>query len=178
MSDAIVLSDGELLRRARIQAALDQASRFFYSLNTVLPEVIGKVPVEELVDRLALLHKINDLLKDCTKEINAVYGDLEKVIGILWTAIGSTEPIRASLATGTVDVKFVPKLPKKDTDDWRKLMEFLGSPNAVFTLHWPRFKEFLSERTAQGLPPPPGVKESYPEYHVTLRMKRNGQEKE
>lgn len=147
----------------------------------------NKMPLPDLVDASFFL---NELAGDdgCTeiirKECDAQRGELARILCSIWLAQRLSDPETGSTLTGQYaqgrpDVKHGANLPKKGSDDMRKLMEFAGmreyTEDTVLRIHWPRLVDLITARTKEGLPPPPGIPAElvYPIYQMThLRLNK------
>lgn len=149
------------------------------------------------------LSKNNELLKSKTlsnevlcdfgffsREIAAIFDELRKeanarkdlcgqIIAYRLTQAVLSDPTlkmktKGQFASGTPDCKMQAALPKKFTDDYYKITDFLGVPrdvaaSGVLRLDWKQVTEYLTKRMNEGKPIPEGFGKQYPVYTTTYR---------
>ena len=138
----------------------------------------GKYKVEDIVNFIYVMREISKLTNDLRKETDGISHMFENMACMLYTVANKTDPIRASLATGSPDVKLGVKIPnrEKEPEKFYALMNFFNVPSdalkkKVAKPHWPGICEQVSIMAEEGLPLPPGLDpdNTYPTYRVMIR---------
>jgi len=164
----------------------------YYQVVTKLRDSVktGKFTLEELVDRIFVLRETSKYLEDIRKEIDGVKHIMEQVCCAQYTVKysddpGKSEPIRATLATGTPKLSMRAKLPKlrSEPERYHKLLKYFGIPDKLinsdtFRPHWPSMCEHLRVLAEEGKPLPDGINpdETYPVYSVTVLSRKDLEE--
>lgn len=137
----------------------------------------GKFTKEELVNFIYVLREMSRHCDDLRKETDQVSKLLEKVCCAIYVTGESTESIRASLATGTPDLKLDVVLPNasKEPEAFAALMNHFNiDPQAVLDKvvqpYWPGICAKATAMAAEGKSLP-GIdpKKTYPAYSVRIR---------
>ncbi len=138
----------------------------------------GKYKVEDIVNFIYVMREISKLTNDLRKETDGISHMFENTACMLYTVAKKTDPIRASLATGSPDVKLGVKIPnrEREPEKFYALMNFFDVPSdalekKVTKPHWPGICEQVSIMAEEGKPLPPGLDpdDTYPTYRVTIR---------
>lgn len=147
--------------------------------NTVrLRNAIGKMTPECMTDVAYGLKEISRLLDDGRKECDDLVKLFEKALCIVWVQrgvnTGNTDPFQGEFAVGTPQIKQMVRIPRRDTDEYDKLMQWLGVPDGdLVRPHWPSMVEHVTELLSQGQQPPDGMTgEPYPIYAVRFRKRK------
>jgi len=137
---------------------------------------------EERVNILYIIKEISKYCNDLRKECDGIVDLIEKLVCAIHTHRGITEPIRASLATGSPKVTLSVKIPnrKRDPEKYKLLMNYLGVPDeaaceGTVRPHWPSICAKLTEMAENGEPSPPGIDPdgTYPKFGVNIIMYKN-----
>lgn len=139
---------------------------------------VGKYKLEDIVNFIYVMREISKLTNDLRKEVDGISYMFENTACMLYTVANKTDPIRASLATGSPDVRLAVKIPnrEKEPEKFYELMNFFDISSEalekkVTKPHWPGICEQVSIMAEEGLPLPPGLDpdSTYPTYSVTIR---------
>lgn len=138
----------------------------------------NKADLELQVDACYLIRKAREHLEDARKMLGRIESNLVNQVGYTWVLRMSAEPIRGQFATGSPDVKDVPKLPSasKDPEGYAECLQAVGVPPdaidaGLLQFHFKGLGEFVARLAAEGKSPPKVFSRlgSYPEYTLTLR---------
>ena len=138
----------------------------------------SKYELEDMVNFIYVMREISKLTNDLRKETDGISHMFENMACMLYTIKQKTDPIRASLATGSPDVKLAVKIPnrEREPEKFYALMNFFNiSSDAlekkVTKPHWPGICEQVSIMAEEGKPLPPGLdpEDTYPTYRVMIR---------
>lgn len=146
-------------------------------------------PNTELVDFGFLCREVADTADEIRKDCNAHMALASRIVCIRETEkfVANPEdsevgkPIRGSLATGSTDVKVIVDQPQKGQHEYHLLMKYLGVPEDLIVSglvkpSWKGINDLATECEREGKPMPPGLGKKRPEYIVTYRRKRGGNE--
>ena len=149
---------------ALMSTARDEAKSFAFDMPTQ-------------VNMVYVLRETARYADDLRKEAEGIQHLLEQLCCLQHTMSQSTDPVRATFATGSPTVKIGLKLPNKDAEPQRyaELMKGLGIKEervakGLFKADWKRLCEHATALAAEGKPLPPGInpKDTFPTYSVTL----------
>lgn len=171
----------------RMVALHDHAQKLQLKVHTLLAETVhsvGTLSIEDLCDTGFLMREIGRILKDLKDGLESKQGIVSRVLASrAATAALQNEmlDLRGKLCSATPEVKTKPIFPKEGTDDYSKLMRWIGVSNELIDspLLRPSFKGLeaeLTKRMALGEPAPPGVISSFTEVTVVYR-KRTGKKR-
>ncbi len=169
-----------------LQTLLDEYSKMkrlylscYELLSTLRDELrASKFKLEDMTNFIYVMREISKLANDLRKETDGIGQMFENTACAIWVAKEDAAPIKASLATGTPDVKLAVKIPsqKHQPKDHAKLMTFFKIPTQVIDdrivkLYWPGLCEFVSALAEEGKSLPPGVDpdNTYPTYKIRIR---------
>jgi len=153
-------------------------------LSTVRDEVRGsQYALEDMVNVIYVLRELSRLFNDIRKETDGVLHIFENVCCAMYVMLyqnspEKSNPIRASLATGTPRLTVGVTLPKErsDPEKYYELMKYFGIPaealkNKLIKSHWPGICEYVSQLAEEGKPLPPGINpdKTYPMYSIAIR---------
>lgn len=146
------------------------------------------VTMDQLDERLMvdcgfILREISRVCDDMRKEAEARMSHTSQLLGKAATirATMASDPdllkCEGSLANAMPSSKARPQIPKKGTEEYAQLMEFLGVPreaaeSGVFGVHYKHYADWLTQRQQNGEPLPPGTRSPNPEFAMTYRAKR------
>lgn len=134
--------------------------------------------LEDLTDTVWLIRKTSERAEDLRKMLDRLEKEFVKRIGIRWLARADAEPIRGALATGSPDVKDVPRTPSrsKNPGAYAAALEALGVPrilaeNGAVVFHYQGLGEFSAALAKKGLNIPKALlAEGEPYIEHTLRL--------
>ena len=145
------------------------------------------LPPEELTDIGYLLREIATFFDNARKDCNSVRELIElnlcKAMVENTLRDSETEQIfRGVLASASPQVRQQPQLPKRGSEDYRKLCEWAGVPSdeiekGYISFHFPTLTKVLTDNAEKGIPTPPGILGVIPKFACTFR-KRNGETNE
>lgn len=152
-------------------------------LSTLRDELrTGKYKLDDMVNFIHVTREISRLTNDLRKEADGIGHIFENVACAIYVSLNETGPIRASLATGTPDLKIGVKVPnrKKEPERFQELMDFFGVSADSFEArvikpYWPGICERISILAEEGKPLPPGLnpEDTYPTYSMRIRTTRD-----
>ena len=165
-----------------ILESLQQRLRDLQALHAVTYEQVNmarkqmmSLDMVQLADCAYVLNEASKLADDLRKECKGLSETLQKIACARWVTTGDGEPIRGELCTATPQIKEMRQMPKSGTPEYSKLMAHFGVIDDTLPIHphWPAMVEYLTSRTEQGLPPPPGMEgaEVYQQCSLTMRRK-------
>ena len=137
----------------------------------------NKYTMPDLVNVVYVLRDISKFSDDLRKECNGVEQIAINVACALWVTFDSSINIKASLATGTPDIKIAAAIPNKnrEPEKFNALMDALGvDPKAVadntVKPYWPGIMEYISSLAEQGKPLPVGIdaEKTYTQYKMRI----------
>jgi hypothetical protein len=160
-----------------------------YAMLTTLRDELkaGKYQLTDMVNFIYVIREISRLADDIRKEADGISRIFENLACATYVASHQndperSDPIRASLATGTPNLKIGINVPNERLEPERyfKLMKFFGISeeqleSRVVKAYWPGLCEQISKLAEEGKPLPPGisVENTYPTYSVTIKMIQN-----
>lgn len=155
-----------------------------YELLSILRDElrISKYELKDMVNFIYVIREISRLADDLRKEADGIGHMFENVLCAVYVTANETGPIRASLATGTPDLKLGVKVPnqKREPERFQKLMTHFGISKEVISArvvkpYWPGICEQVSRLAEEGKPLPPGINpdDTYPTYKVRVKMIQN-----
>jgi hypothetical protein len=161
-------------------------STAYILVSNIRDSLRGKQVSYNLKDATNFVYVMREIIRYCEdirRELDAVRELLEqwgcaKYVVENLNDPGKSEPIRASLATGTPKIDIRAKLPKlkEDPDAYYALMEHLGvskddAEKGIVRPHWPKVQEYISLRATEGKPLPPGCQadSTYPVYSMQIK---------
>ena len=125
---------------------------------------INKYNETELVNFIYVMRDIAKFAEDLRKETNAIEQIAVNVACAIWITREQDNPIRASLATGTPNIKIAAAIPnqRREPEAFEALMGSLGVDakaviNNTVKPHWPGIMEHISTLAEKGLPLPKGI---------------------
>jgi hypothetical protein len=151
----------------------------FSKLARIRAELSKSPDLEQVVDVIAVLKKVEACLKDSKVETGKAITQLSKAACMLYLQQGMIgDTIRTEWVTANPDSKSVPKVPKQseDPDTYAKLAEYFGvAVDAPFRPHWPSMVEYCTAQEANLKPLPPGInpKDLSVEYTVVCRFHKD-----
>ncbi len=155
-----------------------------YKLLAVIRDELraGKYQLKDMVNFIYVVREISKLTDDLRKEADGINHIFENTTCALYVSLNETIPIRASLATGSPDLRLGVNVPnrKKEPERFQALMDFFGVPAESFEAravkpYWPGICEQVSMLAEEGKPLPPGInpEDTYPTYSVRIRSTRD-----
>lgn len=170
----------QLLELIKEYVKMKQIYLSCYELLAILRDDLraGKYKLEDMVNFIYVMREISRLANDLRKETDGISHMFENMACMLYTVANKTDPIRASLATGSPDVKLAVKIPnrEREPEKFYALMNFFDVASdalekKVTKPHWPGICEQVSIMAEEGKPLPPGIDpdDTYPTYRVTIR---------
>jgi len=138
----------------------------------------GKYKLKDMVNFIHVVREISRLTNDLRKEADGIGHIFENTTCALYVLSNETTPIKASLATGSPDLRLGVNVPnrKKEPEKFQALMDFFGVPIDSFEArvvkpYWPGICEQVSILAEEGKPLPLGIdpKDTYPTYSVRIR---------
>ena len=152
-------------------------------LSTLRDELrAGKYELNDMVNVIHVMREISKLTNDLRKEADGIMHIFENATCVIYVSLNETELIRASLATGSPNLKLGVKVPNRNNEPERfyKLMNFFKVPMSSFEErvikpHWPGICEQISILAEEGKPLPPGInpEDTYPTYTVRITSVRD-----
>lgn len=142
----------------------------------------GKYQLTDMVNFIYVMRELSKFADDLRKEADGIMHMFENMTCAVYTTQNTLGPIRASLATGTPDLKLGVKIPnqRRDPEKFQKMMAYFGvSDSAVADRlvkpYWPGICEHVSILAEEGKPLPPGIdpENTYPTYKVRIKMIAN-----
>jgi len=160
-----------------------------YALLTTLRDELkaGKYNLDDMVNFIYIIREISRLADDIRKEADGISHIFENLTCATYVTTHQndperSDPIRASLATGTPTLKIGMSIPneKLEPDRFYKLMRHFGISSEqlesrVIKPYWPGLCEQVSKLAEEGKPLPPGIlpEQTYPIYGVIVKMIQN-----
>ncbi len=151
----------------------------FSNLARVRQDLANSPDLSQIVDVIAVLKKIEALLKDSKVETEKAIKQLSRGACMLYVKEGKIgETIRTDWICANPDSKTIPKMPreKDDPEAYAAMAEHFGIPAGVpFRPHWPSMVEYCTSQEANFKPLPPGVNpnDSSVEYTVVCRFHKD-----
>jgi hypothetical protein len=151
------------------------------------PLIMGCADAVELADAAYALREAEGLLDDARKKLKELKSLADKMACLVAATTLEGECIRTEYCTAVPMQRSLVRLPtwRKDPEQYRELMTFLGVPaelqgggedrqHAAVEMHWPGMMELMHRRMAEGKPLPPGVDpgRTTAEYSLTIRKKK------
>lgn len=142
----------------------------------------SKLDIKELADVAYRFNEIGKVCKDLQVEADKLSNLAQKLVCLVWMKedMPSTK-IETEDFTAEPDLKMSANIPSrtKDPEAYDALLQWLGVPaelceTELMRIHWPNFKELLTERQKQGKPLPPGVSPEKTHAHYHLKFKPKG----
>lgn len=134
---------------------------------------------EELCDFGFFCREMAKVFDELRKEANARKDLCGQVIAYRLTQAALNDPtlnmkVKGQFASGTPDVKMQSELPKKFTDEYYMITDYLNVPrdvaeSGVLRLDWKQVTEHLTKLMHDGKKIPPGFGKQYPKYITTYR---------
>ena len=144
-----------------------------------------KISMEDLTDMGYLCREMEKYFDELRKEVRSRKELIGKLLAFhvarqsLNEAAGIEVTIKGELATGTPDVKLMPKVPESGTDEFRECMEYLGVSSSqldesgdCLRLSFKGMQALVTKLAEEGKPMPPGVTKSWPVYTTTFRRRK------
>lgn len=150
-----------------------------YSFIAANRDAVTAMTQEDRADAVFVLRKTREQIKSLSTELEVLEQKLIDVTCLVWVTSMNNEPVRGNLCTGTPDIKEAPVIPSRKTEPelYSKMLTDLGvvdsevvSSDAVRP-HWPGLMEMVSNRIAAGRKKPEWVRETRPQYKLTVREK-------
>ncbi len=142
----------------------------------------GAMSYGDLCDFGFFCREAENTLDELRKEVKARKELCGQVIAMRKTQESLSDPniklkVAGQYATGSPDVKMQAQLPKKFTDDYFKITDFLQVPRevaatGVLRLDWKATGDLITQLANDGHKPPDGFGKQYPTYVTTFRRKR------
>lgn len=153
----------------------------FSKLARLRSDLAKEPNLNDIVDVVAVLKKIESRLKDSKQEVAKALSQLQKGACMLYLAEGRLgETITTEWVTANPNPRTQPKIPERGTDAYQKLCEHFGVPQALidsatFRPHWPSLVEYCTEQEAALKPLPPGINPNdvTTEYTVVCRFRNS-----
>jgi hypothetical protein len=144
-----------------------------------IKDLHAEADLTELADMSYTLSKVTEIFDKIEKKTRGTSDLADRLLCMLWAQRSDAEPIRTTYCTITPRIRMAAQIPKKGTDEYADLMNYLGinqelqQADAVRP-HWPGLVEHVTELLTSGRPLPAGVDPSktYPVYGVTIRPKK------
>lgn len=181
-----VSSKDSVKRMCEMLKAVQIVHQVLYDgISSVTTEVKNlKFTNEQLADVGYFFRELETVFDECRKEVKARKELVSKVLAFKVAQNCIQDPtadpiVRGNFARACTDVKIRPKLPKKDSAEYRSALEFFDVPesviqNGVLKLDWKTVSELLTSLMEQGKKLPDGLTETYPEYTCTfMRTRKN-----
>ncbi len=137
---------------------------------------------EAMCDFGFFCREAENTLDELRKEVKARKELCGQTIAIRKTQDSLSDPniklkVTGQYATGSPDVKMQAQLPKKFTDEYYQITDFLKVPRevaatGVLRLDWKATGEFITQLANDGHKPPAGFGKQYPTYVTTFRRRR------
>jgi len=174
-------SDSEMLKLE--YEAFRGAYRRLYECVSHCGEVLknSETPNEERVDLGFLFRELenlsDDLRKDC-KMRKELAGKILCMEVMTRSSSGGVadDTLHGKLARAECSLMMQPILPKKGSEEYRKLLSYLGVSedvieNGLLTVHWNHMKEYLTELAERGESIPKEVLDQKPDYRAKFVRK-------
>lgn len=155
----------------------------YKSLSTLRDDLrAGKYRAEDMINFIYVMREISKLADDLRKEADGIGHMFENSACAVYVSLNRTDPIRASLATGSPDLKLGVKIPnqKLEPKKFAELMSFFGIPSQaisdrIVAPYWPGLCEYVSMLAEEGKKLPPGIdpEDTYPTYKVRIVAYKN-----
>jgi len=142
----------------------------------------GEYELVDMVNFIYVMREISKFADDLRKEADGIGHMIENAVCVVYVTQNNVGPIRASLATGTPDLKMGVKIPnqKREPEKFQELMNFFKIPAKVVTArivrpYWPGLCEYVSMLAEEGKPLPPGINlsDTYSTYKVIVKTYQN-----
>ena len=144
------------------------------------------ISTEDAVDLGFLCREIENLFEECRKEVKARHERISRFVATSLVNMLLEDPesvedddvlVRGLYASGSPNVGVTPKVPKKGTQEYFDLCEYLGIPvdlanRGLVVFHYPLLAELCTELANEGKPMPPGLGGSVPKVTTTFRRLR------
>lgn len=143
-------------------------------------------PIEDLVDIGFFFREMGKVLDECRKDCQGRSDLIGKIIALYVAKNALNDPdswkgvIHGRYASGSPDLKQAPKLPKRGTEGFDQLMQFLGitkEQSEFLSFRFSEMRALISDKVERGEKLPPGVDATFSEYSTTYRKKTNNGEK-
>ena len=150
----------------------------YTELKTLRTQVEKCNDMKELADTVYALRECYKLTDDARKLIDNIKGLAERLACIIWIKTSEGDKIETDYCIGTPKVKQITSVPKRGTEDYALLMDFLEIPDTgeeVVRFHWPGLTEHLTRLAEEGKPLPPGIDPSktYAGYSLSVRTNQS-----
>ena len=154
-----------------LKAAYIDAVSVLADLQT---ECITERSPEAHADNAFALNECNKLVEDLGKELRKLLRLSEKLANMLSIQNGSIGPIRTEYVTASLRQKMAASIPPRDSAEYADLCAYLGLPpnNELMRLHYPTLVNIITQAIENGETLPNGVGELNPEFHLTLRKRK------
>jgi len=174
--------------KEQLRAKFREFSLFYDEFYALLIEVVDKTREGDFTnadgtDQAFLLRETSKIAEELRKECDAKLKLISQVIAMRVAKKMMQDPelestVRGELATGTVDCKEKPAIPKVGSPEYAKLCEFFKVPaeevpSGVIRFHYPTLVDIMQDMAARGENPPDGIIKTYPDYTLTLRRRKN-----
>lgn len=151
-------------------------------------KIPGKgISTEDSVDLGFLCREIENLFDECRKEVKARHERIGRLIATSLVNMLLEDPdsvedddvlVRGLYASGSPNVGVTPKVPRKGTQEYFDLCEYLGIPvdlanRGLVVFHYPLLAELCTELANEGKLMPPGLGGSVSKVTTTFRKLRN-----
>jgi hypothetical protein len=170
------------------KGALDELTLFRDKLHDwnygVDPKVkSGEYTLEDLTDYGLNMRLLAAMFDDLRKECNARKETVGRIIALASTERVLADPtlelnVVGAMGTASPDSKVNPLIPKRGTDDYEKLLDYLGitgiaREHGLAGLHWNHLVAYLQRQSEAGQPVPEGVLRSVPNPSCVFRKHRS-----
>ncbi len=137
--------------------------------------------IEEECDLGFLCREVQELFDEMRKEVKARQVLFSRRIALVRARqamqgdIDDTT-VRGELSVGSPSIVPMPKIPRKDTDEYLDLCKWIGIPpdmakSGAVKFSWTRLQEECAKRIAAGAELPPGISETYSEPTTVFRRR-------
>lgn len=171
----------------------DRVQEIFNEIYPELRDLLDRVqresattPLPDMVDAGFLVREISVVFDELRKETNAREEMIAKVIAVRRTQECVADPtlslrVKGEYAYGDPSATVRPKMPKKGTPEFAKLLEFLGvDPSShaaeVMSPHYVRLSDLMTRLAESGRDIPREIVTSVP-YYTTNFTRKNVKEK-
>lgn len=170
------MKDDLHLLRSRIQ----NLQMDVHQVMAGIPNSVTSEEIPALVDSGFLCRELANIAEDIKK----IAENRQAIIARFLVARASVAALQGEvidlsgeLATGSPVIKQKPKLPEQGTEDWVKLMRWIGVSDDLIQKDmlrpsFSRITEVLTERAERGEKPPPGILNTFTDAQVVFRRKK------
>lgn len=170
--------------KEELQGLFDQLQKLQMQIHSALASISSNLSGEKLPDMIDsgfLCREMEEIANDLRKNCADRKGLIAKMIAMRATSefmtTGKSPVLRGELASATPDLVTKPSIPEPGTEDFNKLMSWLGCSDeliqrGVVRPSFTSLKDIVTRATVEGNKPPPGISLTFTEATVVFRRRK------